>query len=135
MAESQTILVDVSVEVDDEAVLLEGNTLTFTEGLGESTTKGATQGGRTVVVHSQDVTTRISTIKFEMPATVDSLNTSRDWATLGAGRVVRFSGTDPAGNRLGRTMTGGIMSTDPEKAIQSEGKVPVEFAGAPLAVS
>lgn len=135
MAESQTILVDVSVEVDDNAILLEGNTLVFVEGLGESATKGATQGGRPVVVHSQDITTRIGMVKFEMPGTVESLNITRDWAALGAGRVVRVSGTDPAGNRLGRTLTGGIMSNDPEKAIQSEGKVPVEFSGAPLAVS
>lgn len=135
MAESQTILVDVSVEVDDEAILLEGNTLEFVEGLGESTTKGSTQGGRPVVVHSQDVTTRIGMVKFEMPSTVETLNITRDWAALGAGRVVRISGTDPAGNRLGRTLTGGIMSNDPGKAIQSEGKVAIEFSGAPLAVS
>lgn len=135
MAESQIILVDASVEVDDEPVTIEGNTISYVEGLGEAAVKAASRGGRPVIVISEDITTKIGMIKFEMPATVASANTSRDFRALGAGRVVRISGTDPAGNRLGRTLTQGIMTNDPEKAIQNEGKIPIEFMGAPLTVS
>ena len=135
MADQEIILVDASVEVDDETVTVEGNTLVIVEGQGTSTTKAATRGGKVVAVHSEDVTTKVGMIKFEMPASIASMNQSRDFKALGAGRVVRVSGTDPAGNRLGRTLTQGIMSNDPDKAIQNEGKVPVEFSGAPLTVS
>jgi hypothetical protein len=135
MADQEIILVDASVEVDDEVITIEGNTLVLVEGLGTTSTKAASRGGRTVAVHSQDLTTRVGMVKFEMPASVANLNLARDIHARGAGRVVRVSGLDAAGNRLGRTLTQGVMSNDPEKAIQSEGKVPMEFSGAPLTVS
>jgi len=135
MADSEIILVDASVEVDDEAVTVESNTIVLMEGQGESTVKAASRGGRPVVVISEDISTKIGKIKFEMPASVNSSNLSRDFKARGAGRVVRISGTDSAGNRLGRTLTQGIMVNDPEKAIQNEGKVPIEFEGAPLTAS
>lgn len=135
MAAEEIILVDASVEVDDEPVTVEGNTIVITEGQGTSTVKAASRGGKTVVVTSEDITTKIGGIKFEMPASVNSMNVSRDFKARGAGRVVRVSGTDPAGNRLGRTLTQGSMVNDPEKAIQNEGKIPIEFMGAPLTVS
>lgn len=135
MADEEIILVDAAVEVDDEAVTIEGNTLSFTEGTGENSVKAASKGGKVVVVVSQDVTTKISSIKFDMPASVANMNKSRDWGVAGSGRVVRISGTDAAGNRLGRTMTQGVNTNDPEKNVQNEGKISVEFMGAPLTVS
>ena len=135
MADQEIILVDASVEVDDETVTLEGGTLVIVEGQGTVTTKAASNGGRVVVVHSEDLTSKIGMVKFEMPASVASLNLARDIKALGAGRVVRVSGSDAQGNRLGRTLTQGVMTNDPEKAIQNEGKVPIEFSGAPLVVS
>ena len=135
MADSQIILVDASVEVDDEAITIEGNTIALVEGQGESTVKAASRGGKPVMVVSEDITGKVGMIKFEMPGTVESINTSRDFKARGAGRVVRVSGTDAAGNIMGRTLTQGIMTNDPEKAIQNEGKISVEFAGAPLAAS
>jgi hypothetical protein len=135
MADQEIILVNASVEVDDETVTIEGNTLVFVEGQGAFTTKAATKGGRIVAVHSKDITTEVGMIKFEMPASVVSLNTARDFKALGPGRVVRISGTDGQGNRLGRTLTQAVMSNDPEKAIQNEGKIPIEFSGAPLTAS
>lgn len=135
MADQELILVDASVEVDDETVTIEGNTLVLVEGQGTFSTKAATKGGRVVAVHSEDITTKVGMIKFEMPASVVSMNLARDFKALGAGRVVRVSGTDAQGNRLGRTLTQGVMTNDPEKAIQNEGKIPIEFSGAPLTAS
>lgn len=135
MADQELILVNASIEVDDETVTVEGNTIVLVEGQGTSSTKAATRGGRPVMIHSQDITTQVGMVKFEMPASVSSMNLARDFKALGAGRVVRVSGIDPDGNRLGRTLTQAIMSNDPEKAIQNEGKVPIEFSGAPLLAS
>lgn len=135
MASQEIILVDASVEVDDEAVTVEGNTIVIVEGQGTSSTKAASRGGAPVIIHSNDITSQIGMIKFEMPGSVASMNLSRDFKARGAGRVVRVSGTDQQGNRLGRTLTQAIMSNDPEKAIQNEGKLPVEFSGAPLIAS
>ena len=135
MDDQETSLVDASVEVDDGPVAVGGNTIVIIEGQGESPVKAASKGGRPVVVVSEDITTKIGMIKFEMPGSVSSMNTSRDFKARGAGRVVRVSGLDPQGNRLGRKRTQGIMTNEPEKAIQSEGTVPIEFSGAPLAES
>jgi len=135
MADQEIILVNASVEVDDETVTVEGNTVVLVEGQGTTTTRGASNGGTVVAVHSEDITTKVGMVKFEMPASINSMNVSRDFKARGPGRVVRVSGTDAAGNRLGRVLTQGVMSNDPEKAIQNEGKIPVEFAGAPLTAS
>lgn len=135
MADLELILVNASVEVDDEPVTVEGNSIVIIEGQGESTTTAASRGSQTVIVISEDITTKVGMIKFEMPASIASMNLARDFKNRGAGRVVRVSGTDAAGNRLGRVLTQGIMSNDPEKAIQNEGKIPIEFSGAPLAAS
>lgn len=135
MADSEIILVDASIEVDDETVSVEGNTIVLVEGQGESTVKAASNGGRPVMVISQDITTKVGQVKFEMPASINSINVARDIKARGAGRVVRVTGLDPAGNRLGRVLAQGIMTNDPEKAIQNEGKIPMEFMGAPLAAS
>ena len=135
MADQEIILVNASVEVDDEAVTVEGNTIVLVEGNGESTIKAASRGGKPVMVISEDISGKVGMIKFEMPATINAMNLSRDFKARGAGRVVRVSGTDAAGNRMGRTLTQGIMTNDPEKAIQNEGKIPIEFSGAPLAAS
>lgn len=135
MAAEEIILVDASVEIDDEAVTVEGGSLVIVEGQGTVSTKAATRGGKTVIVHSEDITTRVGMVKFEMPATVKSMNLIRDVKARGASRVIRVSGTDAAGNRLGRTMTQAVMTNDPEKAIQNEGKIAVEFSGAPLTAS
>lgn len=127
----QIILVDASVEVDDEALPVVGNTIAYTEGLGESSVTAATQGGKPIVVASQDVTTKISMIKFEVPSSVQMMNATRDIGARGFGRVVRLSGTDPAGNRLGRTFKSALLITDPEKSVQNEGTIPLEFKAAP----
>lgn len=132
MAGEEIILVDVSVEVDDEAVTLEGNSLSFKEGTGESSMKAASRGGKTVMVPSLDITTKVGMIKFDMPSSINSIEASRSWAVAGTGRVVKISGTDPAGNRIGRTMTQALNTNDPDKAVQNEGKLTVEFQGAPL---
>lgn len=135
MADSEIVLVSASVEIDDEALTVEGGSLTIKEGQGEATVKAATRGGRVVIVTSEDVTTKVGMVKFDMPASIASLDLARDIKARGAGRVVRVSGLDGQGNRLGRTMTQAIMTNDPEKAIQNEGKLTLEFSGAPLTAS
>ena len=135
MADQEIILVNASVEVDDEAITLEGNTLVLVEGQGTTTTKAASKGGRVVAVHSEDITSKVGMIKFEMPSSIASMNLARDIKARGPGRVVRVYGTDASGQRLGRTLSQGVMSKDPEKAVQNEGKLPIEFAGAPLTAS
>jgi len=127
----QIILTDVSVEVDDNAWPVKGNSLSYTEGLGESSVESATQGGKTILIVSQDTTTKVSMVKFEVPTSIDMMNQTRDVHAKGAGRTVRISGTDQAGNRLGRTFKSAIVVSDPEKAIQNEGSIPVEFKSAP----
>ena len=94
MASSEIILVDASVEVDDEPITVEGNTLVFVEGQGTVTTKAASRGGKTVAVHSEDITTKVGMIKLEMPASIASNNLARDIKARGPGRVIVVSGVD-----------------------------------------
>jgi len=131
----QIILTDASIEVDDEAMPIMGNTIIFTEGLGTSTLIAASQGGKIVMIPSEDISTKVSSIKFSVPCSGEMIDKTRDIKVAGFGRVIRLSGTDAAGRRLGRTFKGGLMTNDPEKAIQAEGAIPVEFNAAPAIVS
>ena len=131
----QIVLVDASVEIDDEAYPVVGNTLAYTEGNGETSVTAASQGGRPILVASQDVTTKVSMVKMEVPASIEMMNKSREIAAKGIGRVIRISGTDAAGNRLGRTFRSATMITDPEKSIQNEGTIPLEFKASPAVPS
>ncbi len=135
MPDQEVILSDASVEVDDVPWTVEGNTIVLVEGQGTFTTKSASRGSRPVSVHSLDASTLVGMVKFEKPMSVVSANRTRDTKALGPGRVVRVSGTDPDGNRLGRTLNHAVLANDAEKAVQNEGKLPVEFSGDPLIAS
>ena len=135
MSDSEVILVNVSVEVDDEPITVVGDTVTFKEGLGERSVTAASKGGNPVIIISDDLTTRIGEVMFEMPSTIESMNVSRDFSNRGIGRVVRMSGTTTDGKRMGRTLTQAVMVNDPEKQVQNEGTLKVEFKGAALVTS
>ena len=132
MADLEIILVSASVEVNDDAVTVEANTLALVEGQGESTLKAATRGGVVVMISSEDISTKVGMIKFEMPASVGNMDLSKSWKSLRNGLTVVVSGTDENGNVLTRTLTQGVMTNDPEKSIQNEGKIQIEFSGASL---
>lgn len=136
MAQVEIILTDASVDVNDETITIENGSLTFVEGQGETTVRSASNGGRPVIVPTVDIGTMIGKIKFDTPSSIQSMNFFRDVkARPIASNVVRVSGTDAAGNRLGRTLTAASLMSDPEKAIQTDGKFTVDFEGAPLVVS
>jgi hypothetical protein len=136
MAEIEIPLTDASVEVNDESVTIENGSLVIMEGQGEVNVRTASKGGRPVVVPSEDISTKVGQVKFEVPTSVFSMNFFKDVKARAIGsNTIRVSGLDSNGNRLGRTLSLGSMVNDPEKAIQTEGKFPVEFKGAPLAAS
>lgn len=130
-----SILTNVSIEVDDEAIEINPDSVTYNEGLGESTVTAGSKGGRPTTIVSTDETTRVGMIKFEMPATVKAQDLSRDFKARGDERVVKMSGMDSEGNRFGRTLRHGVMTPDSEKEVKNEGKIEIEFKGAPLVPS
>ena len=137
---AEIILVDASIEVESPTfngtITVSGDTITITEGQGESSVETATNAGQPVIVISEDVKTKVGKVKFEMPASIASMEASRSIKAAPLGTIVlRLSGSDSAGNRFGRTLRQGTMTSDPEKAIQNGGKVPIEVMGFPLVPS
>jgi hypothetical protein len=124
------------VEVNDELVSIENNSLKIVEGQGSVNTRTASRGGDIIVVPAEDLSTKIGKVMFDVPMSVSSANFFRDVKArpIGTNTVV-VSGIDPAGNRLARTLVSASMVNDPEKLLQTEGKFSVEFEGAPLVVA
>ena len=116
-------------------MLFRSNSVVLIEGTGEASVKMASMGGTLIPIVSEDLSTKVGMVKFEMPATVNSINVSREFRAKGPERVVRVSGTDAGGNRLGRTLMHAIMTNDPDKEIKNEGKISIEFSGSQLVVS
>ena len=140
MAEAEVIVVTAAVEVEcptfTGTLTVMGDTLVLVEGQGVSSVESAMNGETPIPVISLDTKTLVGVVKFEVPSSAKMIEAVRAIKAAPLGSVfVRSSGTDPAGNRMGRTGLNGTMINDPEKAIQNGGKIPVELHGSPLTPS
>lgn len=132
---SEIILTEASIEIDDEAVLIQGNSIKLKEGQGTYSTMSCLKRAKPVAVHGLDATKLFGEIKFSCPSTIPTINQIRRFKAQGPGRVVRFSGTDKGGNRIGRTLTDAVINEDYEIAIEQEGSFEVMCSGSQLVLS
>jgi hypothetical protein len=120
-------LSDATVIVNNEAVGIVPNSLSFTEGLGEQNVRAVSiGGGKTEQVFARNVETNFSTVKFELPTTPENVALARAWKTLGNGNVVQIAGVTAEGT-LTRTFVQAALTGDYEVNIGTEANVEIEF--------
>ena len=120
-------LTDAAVLVNDEAVGIIPNSLSFTEGLGEQKIRAVSiGGGATEQVFANDLETNYSMVKFEMPTTPENVTLARSWKTNGNGNVVAIAGETPEG-QLTRTFTQAALTADYEVPIGTEANISIEM--------
>lgn len=122
-------LADMAVEVNDEIVYYEPNTLSYTEGFGETTVRAAsTGGGGTELIFARDVSNAKSMVKFELPTTPENIELVRSWQIDVGANVVGLSGSNGT-QKVTRTLTQATVVNDPEINISADGTIEVEFEG------
>ena len=125
-------LTDASVLVNDEAIIIESNTLSFQEGRGEQTVRAGSVGnGVTEPIYAKDMSTRISVITFQMPTTPQNIDLALGWKDGDNTNTVQIAGSTPEGDTT-RTMTQAALLTDYVVNVGAEGTIDIEFKGNPL---
>lgn len=122
---------NVAIQVNDEAVAYEGNTLSYQDGFGEYNVRNAVVGGgQTEQIFSEDLTTKFGMVKFSLPSTEDSAALVREWKNnLNNNLVVLSSST--GGAQFTRNFTQASIQGDPEVNLSTDGTVEIEFRSNP----
>jgi hypothetical protein len=124
-------LTDATVLANNTPVPIIPNTLSYTEGLGEQTVRAASIGGGAVEqVFSNDLATSFSSLKFEMPTTVDTIKLARGWKTNSNQNVFQIAGETVDGT-VTRTFTQAAVLNDYEVPIGSDVNISIEITSNP----
>lgn len=120
------VLSNPTVVANNNPVAIIPNTFTFTEGLGEQEIRVQSAGGNSLeYVGADDVTTKMSTFKFEMLNTEQNIASAREWKENFNQNI--FSVSE---DNFSRTFTDALLMGDYEVALSSDGNLALEFKAA-----
>lgn len=118
-----------SVYVNNELIEIMPNSVSYTDGFGESKVDAQSAGGSVVTtIFSQDAETFLSTIKFELYNTVTSINLLRQWRANFNDNQIFIDFNDPNTFETA-TCAQCSMINNPEIELKATGKISVEFKG------
>lgn len=123
-----TQIVDAVVEVNNDAVGIVPNSLSFNEGLGEQRVLAVSEGnGQVSQVFSNDLESAFGMVRFSLRSTAPNIAKIRQWKANGNTNVVIVAGQDREGNDFIRTFTQAAIVTNYDVNIGTEGTIDVEF--------
>ena len=121
-----TQLNDITIMVNNVPVAYTADSLSWQEGLGESSSRNAVVGGgQTEKIFSKDLSSKFGKVKFTMPSTVENVDNARAWKINDDANVVELIGPNDSG--FSKIFTGGSISNDPEISAATDGNVEIEF--------
>jgi hypothetical protein len=124
-------LVDAMFIVNDEPIVTIPNTISFTEGLGEQDMRAGSVGnGKVEAIYSNDITTKFSMIKADIPSTVDNIALARKWKLNKNNNVVQIISQSIEGN-VTRTFSRAALTSNYEVMISTDGAISLEFKSLP----
>ena len=123
-------LSDPSVTINNEAINVVPNSVSYNDGFGTQTVLVQSAGnGKTSTVYSNNVETNIGSMKFSIRSTPQNANYARSLKASLNRNVVMISGTTPDGKSLTRTMTEAAFTNDLEVPLNQDGVVAIEMMG------
>lgn len=127
------VISDPQITVNDELWDIKGNSASYQNGTGErSVTAAGTGGGKSQLVISENVETKVAGCKFAVPADAVSIDRAEQADKRLNNNVVRISGTDPAGNSIRKVFTNAIIMNNPEYNLKQDGVIELEWASDPV---
>lgn len=127
---SEKLLSNITLQVNGVVVAYVPNTLTSINGRGERKIMTLTGGGASLKhVFSEDITTRMGKISFQVVSTAFDIQNVNAWQDNGFNNVVVLSDVE-TGYSL--TMQKATIVNDPEFSYSADGVISVEFQGTPI---
>lgn len=127
MANNNKRVSNPTVLVNNVPIAIIPNSMTFTEGLGEQNVEPQSAGGNQIsTVYSEDVSTRLSTVKFSLANTEQNILQAREWKLNGNNNAIVITGTS-----FTRTFTNMASTSDYEIGLGSDTNIDLEFKGDP----
>jgi len=121
---------DPSIIINNEAINVVPNSVTYDDGLGEQTVMVQSAGnGKTSTVYSNNVETNVGAVKFSMRSTVQNANFARALKSNLNRNVIVVSGITPDGKSLTRTMTESAYTNKLETPLSQDGVIAIEMMG------
>ena len=121
-----TQLNDITILVNDNAVAYTADSLSWKDGLGDSSVRNAVVGGgQTEQVFSKDLATKFGMVKFSMPTTEENEANKRAWKLNDNNNVVELIG--PSNGSFTKIFTLAAILEDPESNAATDGNIEVEF--------
>lgn len=120
---------NVALFVNNDVVAYEANTLSYDDGFGEYNVRNAVVGGgQTEQVFSEDLSTKFSMVKFNLPSTAASAALVREWKNNLNNNVVELQGKT---DNFTRIFTQASIQGNPEVNLSTDGSVELEFKSNP----
>jgi hypothetical protein len=120
-------ITDATIVVNNDTIGVVTGSVKFTEGLGEQKVRVVSiGGGKTDQVYSNDLETNFSKVSFDLPSTVDNINSARAWKINGNENVVQVQGENADGELI-RVFTGAALTADYEVDLGPDGNIAIEF--------
>lgn len=117
------VLSNPTVVANNNPIAIIPNTFAYTEGLGEQEVRVQSAGGGSLEqVLADDVTTKMSTFKFEMLNTAENIQTVRGWK-----RNLNQNTFSVSEDSFSRTFTNALIMNDYEVQLSSDGNIALEF--------
>lgn len=124
---AQTRLANPQVLINNNPIAIVANSLTFKEGLGEQNVTIQSAGGNHIeTVYSEDVSTRMSMVKFDLASTEQNIELIRNWKLARNENAIVVTGTE-----FTRTFTNMALITDYEVGLGNDSVISLEFHGDP----
>lgn len=126
---ADTAVVNPTLVINNIAIPVRPNSVTFKEGKGEQNMRvQSAGGGSTEIVYGANVETNISSLMFEMINTAANIELARGWKT----NLNANAGT-LTGQGLSRSFNNMAILNDYEVQLSSDGVIAIEMSGDPAA--
>ena len=125
-----TQLNDIVILVNNEQIAYTADSLSWKDGLGESSTRNAVAGGgETEQIYSEDLATKVGMVKFSLPTTAENVALVRGWKLNKNDNVVELIGA--SGDTFTKIFTQASLKDDPESSAATDGNIELDFSSNP----
>lgn len=122
-------IADAVVTVNNDAIGIVPNSLSFNEGFGEQRILPVSDGGGKVSqVFVNDLETNFAKVMFSVRTTAKNVEKVRVWKTAGNTNVIVIAAEDADGNDFIRTFTQASLTENYDVNIQADGTIELSFA-------
>lgn len=126
------VLSDPTIVINNLPIAIKPNSVSYTEGFGEMQVRvQSAGGGATQSVYAQDVSTRLSMIKFAMESTETNIGLVRTWKSNSSQGILNTILIVDRATGFTRSFQSAVIENEPEIALGVDSEISLEWKGDP----